>query len=74
MAIKKIHKDRLINALQRKQASLEFPLHYSLTHNNIVKAYEYGETDSEYILVMEYMNRADYFKEKIDVVSIYLFT
>jgi len=31
-----------------------------------VKAYDWSETDKEYILEMEYVNKPDYFKEKID--------
>ena len=36
----------------------------------IVKGQEWTENDSEYILVMEYMNDADYFKEKIETVHL----
>lgn len=54
---------------QKAQAAQEFPLHCSLNHDNVVKGIEWSENDDEYILVMEYSNRADYFKEKIDVVT-----
>jgi len=53
--------------VQKKQAKQEFALHCSLKHENIVKAYEWSEDDSEYIMLMEYMNKPDYFREKIDV-------
>jgi len=56
-----------VNEVQKKQAKQEFALHCSLKHENIVKAYEWSENDSEYIMLMEYMNKPDYFREKIDV-------
>jgi serine/threonine protein kinase len=66
VAIKKIYKNELVNDYQKTQAAQEFPLHCSLDHEMIVKGQEWTENDSEYILVMEYMNDADYFKEKIE--------
>ena len=44
-------------------------MHCSLNHENIVKGYEWCENDDEYMMEMEFMNKAEYFKEKIDVVS-----
>jgi len=69
VAIKKIYKEDLITDFQKRQAVQEFPLHCSLNHQNIVKGMEWSESDSEYMMVMEYMNKATYFQEKIDVVS-----
>jgi len=66
VAIKEIYKNELVNEFQKTQAAQEFPLHCSLDHETIVKGYEWTENDSEYILVMEWMNDADYFKEKIE--------
>jgi len=67
VAIKKIYKEDLITDFQKRQAVQEFPLHCSLNHQNIVKGLEWSESDSEYMMVMEYMNKATYFQEKIDV-------
>lgn len=39
-----------------------------LEHDNIVKAFEYGENDSEYFIVMEYLQDADYFQLKLEEV------
>ena len=69
VAIKKIFKDDLVNDFQKAQAAQEFPLHCSLKHENIVRAFEWAETSKEYILVMEYMNDADYFHDKIITVT-----
>jgi len=66
LAIKKIFKDELVNDFQRKQAAQEFSLHCSLDHPSIVKGLEWAENNREYILIMEYMNDAEYFKEKVD--------
>lgn len=53
---------------QRKLAQQEFPLHCRLNHENIVKGLEWSENDQEYVILMEYMNQPNYFREKIDVV------
>jgi len=66
VAIKKIYKEDLITGFQKRQAVQEFPLHCSLNHSNIVKGLEWSENDNEYVMVMEYMNNATYFQEKID--------
>jgi serine/threonine protein kinase len=55
----------LINDHLRWQAKQEIEIHCSLDHPNIVKAYEYSQDDNEYILLMEYLPKADYLKEKI---------
>jgi len=71
VAIKKIYKEDLITGFQKRQAIQEFPLHCSLNHSNIVKGLEWSENDNEYVMVMEYMNNATYFQEKIDRVIIW---
>lgn len=73
MAVKKIYKSELMTEYQRKLASREFPLHCSLNHDNIVKAYEWCEDESQYALVMEYLNQPNYFKDKIDQVVLFFF-
>jgi serine/threonine protein kinase len=67
VAIKKIFKDLLLSETMKKQAAQECPLHCSLNHDSIVKAYEWSENEKEYVLVMEHMNKPDYFREKLDV-------
>jgi hypothetical protein len=52
----------------KKQAAQEFPLHCSLNNDNIVKGLEWNENDEEYLMTMEFMNRPDYLKDKIEVV------
>ena len=57
-----------MNDFQRRLAKQEFPLHCSLKHENIVKGLEWSESEEEYVMLMEYMNSPNYFREKIDVV------
>jgi len=56
----------LVNDFLKAQAAQEFPLHCSLKHDNIVKGFEWCEEETEYIMTMEFMNKGDYFEEKID--------
>jgi len=65
IVIKQIFKEYLINDFLKTQGAQEFPLHCSLKHDNIVKGIEWSENDDEYILIMEYMNKAEYFEDKI---------
>ena len=44
-----------------------------MRHENIVKLYEYTENEKEIVLLMEYINDANYFEEKLEEVCIYLF-
>jgi len=66
VAIKKIFKDYLINDFLRNQALQECQLTCSLQHPNIVKAYEWFEDSKEFCLILEYIDKATYFKEKIE--------
>lgn len=68
--IKQIFKEYLINDFLKTQGAQEFPLHCSLKHDNIVKGIEWSENDDEYILIMEYMNKAEYFETKIERVPL----
>jgi len=36
-----------------------------MNHRNVVKLLEYTETKDEYVLYLEYCDKADYFSEKI---------
>jgi len=66
VALKKIYKSCLINDFQKRQAIQECTLHSSLDHRSIVKAFEWGEDDETFSLVLEYIDRPTYFKEKIE--------
>ena len=66
VVLKSIYKNLLYDDLARKQAAIEFPLQCSLDHTNIVQGYEYADSDNEHLIVMEYVNCAEYLKEKID--------
>jgi len=66
VAIKKIFKSYLVNDFQRKQAIQECLLTYSLDHKNIAKGLEWTEDDTEYSIVLEYIDQPNYFHEKID--------
>ncbi|KAL4486058.1 hypothetical protein ABPG72_003992 [Tetrahymena utriculariae] len=63
--IKKIFKDKL-DQLQTNQAILECKQTCALDHFNIVKGYDYYEKENEFILLMELVNDADYFLEKVE--------
>jgi len=65
-AIKKIiQKDKLMGELAQNYAKKECVLHSQLSHDNIVKLYDYTESEKDIVLFMEYCNAADYFDEKI---------
>lgn len=66
VAVKTIYKNLLFGDVVKKQAAIEFPIQCSLNHENLVKGYEYSENDNEYIGVLEYVNKPEYLKEKID--------
>ena len=40
-----------------------------MKHQNVVELYNYTETPDEYLIYMEYCNKASYFSEKILDVS-----
>ncbi len=64
-----IQKDKLFNDLSHKFARQECSVHSQLYHENIIKLYEYAETQKEYQLFMEYADRTDYLCRKIFDVS-----
>ncbi|KAM3141244.1 hypothetical protein pb186bvf_006629 [Paramecium bursaria] len=66
VAIKHVHKDQLLSQQQKNQAIIECTAHSLLKHQNLVQLYDCFQTDKEYTLILEYMNQANYFKEKID--------
>lgn len=64
--LKKIFKDSLISQAQKNQATIEFPLQSVLKHENIVQCYEYGESEDEWLGLLEAINRPYYLTETID--------
>jgi len=58
-------KDRLTNPLAQKYARQECTIHSHMDHDNIVKLFDYTETKEEYVLYMEFCDRADYLAQKI---------
>ena len=66
VAVKTIFKELLFDDLQKKQAAIEFPIQCSLHHPNLVKGYDYTETDKKYVGILEYVSEPEYLKEKID--------
>ncbi len=69
MIKKTIQKDRLINPLALKFAKQECQIQSQMQHENVVQLYEYTETPEEYVLFLEYCDRADYLSTKILEVS-----
>ena len=49
-------------------------IHSILKHKNIVDLYAYTENEQEIVLLMEYINDAGYFEDKIESVRILLFS
>lgn len=72
MIKKIILKDKLLNPIATKFAKQECAIHSLMDHDNVVKLYEYTETQDEYVLYMEYCDKANYFADKILEVSYYL--
>jgi len=65
VAIKKIYKEYLVNDFLKEQAKQECQLHCDLDHPNIAKALEWFEDDEEYSIVLEYVDKPTYLKDKI---------
>lgn len=49
-------------------ARRECTIHSQLKDENVVELYDYTESKSEFVLLMEYCNDANYFQEKIEEV------
>eukprot|EP00347_Sterkiella_histriomuscorum_P022527 403338154 len=62
---KVIVKDKLCDQKGHDFAIRECALHSQLHHENIVKLFDYTETKQDYILYMEYCDKADYLPQKI---------
>lgn len=62
-------KDKLVSEVQHRYARQECYIHSRLKHENIVELYDYTEDDSQFVLLMEYINDASYFEDKLENVS-----
>jgi serine/threonine protein kinase len=59
-----------MNPLAHEFAKRECCIHSAMSHPNVIKLYDYAETDQEYSLYMEFADRSDYLCAKILDVSI----
>ena len=69
MIKKVICKDRLSNEKAHEFATRECAVHSNMDHDNIVKLFDYTETEEDYLLYMEFCDKADYLPAKILEVS-----
>ena len=65
---KRMNKYKIFSTLQVASIRREIEIHSSLSHPNIVDFYSGGELDDEFVILMEYLPKHDYFVEKIEVV------
>ena len=61
MIRKTIMKDKLMSEAQHAYARRECTVHSQLKHENIVELYDYTESETDFVLLMEYCNDANYF-------------
>lgn len=67
VVIKKVSKRKLLSPAQVVSAERELKIHRSLQHLNIVECFDTGETDSDYLLMLEYITKYDYFVDRLEV-------
>ncbi len=72
MIKKVIQKDKLLNPLAYKFAKQECAIHSMMDHQNVVKLYNYTETQQEYVLFMEFCDKYDYLSNKILEVTYFV--
>jgi len=65
---KSVQKKKLVSPEQIESAKRECVIQSALNHPNLVKMYEYTETEDDFRIFMEYMNMPDYLSEKIEDV------
>mmetsp|Transcript_29719 Transcript_29719/g.34060 ORF Transcript_29719/g.34060 Transcript_29719/m.34060 type:complete len:198 (-) Transcript_29719:283-876(-) len=63
---KSLLKDKLITEYQIKAAEIECSIHSHMSHENVIKLFNYTENEKEIVLIMEYANQATYL---LDLVS-----
>lgn len=65
--VKRVEKQRLMSPAQWASARREMEIHRSLRHPNLVDFLDGGETDSEFVIMLEYVPLNDYFSRKVEV-------
>jgi len=60
-----IQKGKLFNKISHDFARRECSVQAALSHENVIKLYDYTETGSEYQLFLEYADQAGYLSDKI---------
>ena len=68
MILKRLQKSMIFSDYQVKSALREISIHMSLKHPNIVELFDSYESPTEYLLLMEFIPKHDYFTEKIEGV------
>ena len=58
-----------MSEVQHQYARQECIIQSQLSHENVVKLYNYTENENEFVLLMEYCNDANYFEEKLEHVN-----
>ena len=66
--LKKLNKSLIYSHYQLESAKREIQIHSSLHHPNIIELFDHAETETEFLLLMEYIPRHDYFTEKLEIV------
>ena len=69
LVAKRIEKHRLFSEIQHESAKREIEIHRSLNHSHTVTFFDGGEGDDEYILLMEFVERHEYFINLIETVA-----
>ena len=67
--IKRVEKRRLVSPAQWASARRELEIHRTLHHPNIVDFLDGGETDTEFVLMLEYIPLNNYFSNKVEVCN-----
>ena len=66
--VKKLEKSLIFSDYQLESAHREISIHSLMHHPNVIELYDHKETEKEFLLLMEYLPRHDYFTEKIEIV------
>ena len=64
--MKSIQKAKLIGESQLERAWREPSIHSQLSNDNIVKLFEYTESEEAIIMYMEYVKDGNYFHRKVE--------
>ena len=67
VVVKRIEKHRIVSSAQLSSANRELSIHQSLHHRNIVDFLDSGETESDFVLMLEYLPVNDYFSSRLEV-------